>query len=456
MANEETRRAAIAELARRELARRESVKQPEPTTPEVGMGDYLKRQAGLTARAALEGANDVVSPFTNAAAWLMNQPLKAVGADYRFPEQNWAASNLLSQVGLPEPQTGAEKAGNIGGRLVASIGFGSPVGRVVSESLGVAQPLSKLKPGKAPSVEQLRQASQNAYNAADRAGVVIAEKSFRGMVSDIEQGLKKQGLNGTLHPRVTAALKEMTESSGNVSFQDAEILRKIMKNAASSSDKSERRLAQIAISKLDDFIGGMKPSDVVSGNPRIASSMIYRARDAWSKASKGEEIQNMLDKAKTNAPNFSASGLENALRTQFRQLANNPARMRMFSKAEQAAIKKVAEGGPIENGLRMVGKFAPTGVVSSGLSAGTGFVLGGPLGAVGLPAIGGAARLGATSRTLGSARAVSEMVRGGPGAPQMLPTSAVMRALIYGTPPVTGSAIGKVPGYPPIEIAEDE
>lgn len=455
MANEDARRGAIAELARRELARRQKAKQTEPTAPGTGIGGYLGRQAGLTARAALQGANDVISPFTNAAAWMMNQPLKAVGADYRFPEQNWAADSLLTQAGLPEPETGYEKAGNMGGRFVASMGFGSPVSRAVSEAAGVAQPLSRLAPGKAPSVDQLRQASQNAYQSADNAGVVIAERSFRNAVTGIEQELKKGGLNKTLHPRVTAALKEMTDSSGNLSFQDAEIMRKIMQNAASSLDKSERRLAQIAISKLDDFVGGMKPSDVVSGNPRIASSMIERARGAWSKASKGAEIQNMLDKAKTNAPNFSASGLENALRTQFRQLANNQARMRMFSKAEQAAIKKVAEGGPIENGLRMVGKFAPTGVVSGGLSAGTGFMLGGPFGAVGLPALGGAARLGATYRTLGNARGVSELVRGG-GIPQSIPTSAAMRALMYGTPSVTGSAIQQSLGYPPIEIAEDE
>src|SRR5690606_40869921 len=61
------------------------------------------------------------------------------------------------------------------------------------------------------------------------------------------------------------------------------------------------------------------------------------------------------------ASQFSGSGLENALRTEFRQLAMNPKRLRRFTQEEQRAIKEVAFGNPTSNTLRQIGKLAPTG-----------------------------------------------------------------------------------------------
>ena len=48
------------------------------------------------------------------------------------------------------------------------------------------------------------------------------------------------------------------------------------------------------------------------------------------------------------AAQFSGSGFENALRTEFRNLAQNPKRLRGFSAEEQAAIRRVARGGPAD------------------------------------------------------------------------------------------------------------
>ena len=451
MADEATRKAAIAELARRELARRQATSDPaapqaaeQATQPGPKSLDYLKRQAGLTARAALEGVNDVVSPFTNAAGWLMNQPLKAMGADYRFPDQNWAASNLLSQAGLPEPETGYEKAGNFGGRLMSGMAAGTPLSKLITSSMGLTPPAQTITRGKPPSTTELKRASQGAYNAADRAGVVISQKAFRTTADDIANTLAKEGLDPTLHPKVTAVVKRLSEVGNDVSFQEAETLRKVVKSAAASNEPAERRLAQIAIGKLDDLISNLKPADVVSGDPVAASTQINRARDLWSRSAKSAEIDELFRKAHVNAPNFSASGLENAVRTQFRQLARNPKRMRLFTKAEQAAITKVAEGGKLDNALRALGKLAPTGIVSGSMSAGAGYMVGGTGGALALPALGGASRLAATYGTLRNARGVSDLVRGAPLVPGVLQPSAVGQAATHAAPgaaAVTGEAL---------------
>ena len=143
----------------------------------------------------------------------------------------------------------------------------------------------------------------------------------------------------------------------------------------------------------------------------------------------------MIENAKLTAPNFTGSGYENALRTQFRTLAKNANKMRGFSKTEQTAIERVAKGGPLENTLRMLGKFAPTGVVSTVMSGGAGAAIGGPVGAVALPAAGFAARQGATALTARNARAASELMRSGqlPALGRMAPADVeLMRALMVG------------------------
>lgn len=92
--------------------------------------------------------------------------------------------------------------------------------------------------------------------------------------------------------------------------------------------------------------------------------------------------------------------------------------MRRFSKDEQAAIRKVAEGGAVENGLRLLGKLAPTGIVSTGIGGSIGFAIGGPAGAVAVPAAGAAARKGAGIMTGRNAKRASEEVRRGGKAPR--------------------------------------
>src|SRR5690606_3512737 len=91
------------------------------------------RQLGLTARAGIEGVADVLDPFASSLAYTMNLGLRGADAlipgdqSFRFPQQSEAVSGLLTQAGLPEPANAAERAANIAGRFVTSIGAGSPL-----------------------------------------------------------------------------------------------------------------------------------------------------------------------------------------------------------------------------------------------------------------------------------------------------------------------------------------
>lgn len=152
------------------------------------------------------------------------------------------------------------------------------------------------------------------------------------------------------------------------------------------------------------------------------------ARDLWSRAAKAQTIQNLIDKAGVNGSNYTASGLENSLRVQFRKLANNDRGMSRFSPQEQNAIRLVATGGSpasLNNALRYLGKFSPQGFFPA-VTEMVGVAHFGPI-ALAVPAAGFAGRVGATAMTKAAAeRAVAIAARGRNAPP--LPVSAPMGA----------------------------
>ncbi len=275
-----------------------------------------------------------------------------------------------------------------------------------------AQRAPRLAPlSEAPTKKALSDAADAAYKRADESGVVVKPESFDSLKSRIVEEVR--GIDPTLHPDSTAALKRITEATGEQSLNQLETLRRIASDAEDSIKPADRRLAAKITDQLDEYIDNLTEGDVVAGNPEKTKAL-KEARDLYSRKKKADELDRLVERAELSAPNFSASGMENALRTEFRALAKNERRMRRFTKEEQEAIKRVAKGGAMENALRMLGKLAPTGVVSGALSSGAGFLTGGPIGAVAVPVAGAAARYGATRMTLRNAALANELVRRGP------------------------------------------
>jgi hypothetical protein len=248
----------------------------------------------------------------------------------------------------------------------------------------------------APTVQELKGQAGQQYKFAEEVGAVFKKNSYNQFANKIESTLAKEGLDKTLQPRVFAALERIKDTKGgNVSLENMEILRRIGQAAGSSADASERRLASIMVDNLDDFVETAQPGQLAKGSSEAVSALTD-ARELWKRAKKTEILDDLVASAELRADaNFSQSGMENALRRKLVTLADNPKKLRAFTKEEQSAIKVAAKGGPIQNALRLVGKLAPTGIVSGGGSVGLGYLAGGPIGAVGLPIVGGVARKGA-------------------------------------------------------------
>jgi hypothetical protein len=275
-----------------------------------------------------------------------------------------------------------------------------------------APTVAKVSEKPVPSRERLAELAKAAYKKADDAGVVVNENSLKGLKTKVVALTKKEGIDRDLHPDSSAALKKIIQSKGNLTLTEVETLRKVANDAKGSIKPADKRMASMIVDELDDYIDNLKDADVVAGDA-TKTKALKEARGYYSRMKKSDTISELVERAEVSAPNFSASGLENALRTEFRALAKNSKKMRMFTAEEQAAIRKVAQGGKAENALRFIGKFAPTGVVSGTLAGGLATTLMGPAG-LGVPAVGLAGRYAATRMTKKNVRTVDELVRRGP------------------------------------------
>lgn len=318
----------------------------------------------------------------------------------------------------------------------------------------------------APTTAEIGTSAKEAYARAKEAGAVAAPEGYARMTTGLRTSLREQGFNPKLHPKAAAVVEEIENTGGKpVAFDELEILRRQALAAERSIEADERRVAGLIIDRLDDYgdalASGAEP--VMGGNAPAAVAARKEARGLYARNRKATEIEELSERAGIRAGQFSGSGYENALRTEFRQLALNKKRMGRFTQEEQQSIKLVAMGGKLDNALRYLGKLAPTGGLMQSLSlmgTGAGFAFGGPLGAIAAPAVGAVgalSRMGGTKRTIGNARRAEELMRRGPQrkAPEVeavaSPIAAPAGNRIAQLAPAPVKAPPAAPGYVPPE-----
>jgi hypothetical protein len=288
-------------------------------------------------------------------------------------------------------------------RLVGALAGGLGISRLRGQIGGVPKPTI-------PTTAEIKAASQQSYKAAEQAGVVVKQSAVKSLASQISQDVNDAGIDPTLHPKATAALKRIVDSTGDLTLKKLDILRRVANGAAGSIDKDEARVAHVILDHIDDFVENLRSGDILSGDPKRASDAIKNARSLWAKQAKSDTIDTLFERAKNRAETVSGSGFENALRVEFRGLAQNTNRMARFTPDEQDAIRKVARGGPLGNVARTLGKLAPTNLIA--MLSEMGAIAHDPK-ALALPVIGAAGRMAATAMTKNAANKASEMVRSG-------------------------------------------
>lgn len=313
----------------------------------------------------------------------------------------------------------------------------------IATGLGESLITSKLNPS--PTAQELSSAKDAAYKAAEAEGVIIKPDAFQKFATDLGVEItKKNVVQADIHKNALAALNIIQDEAASgvpITLERADAIRQAVNGAIEQAGNgSDLRLAMKVKNGLDDFLDGLSPQDTLAGDAQKAVSILKEARTLAQREFKSKEIQKLIDLAENSASsNYSASGVEQALRAQFKnfnaKIIKDPSLAKSFTSAERDAIENVAQGGPVGNALRLFGKMAPTNNISMAagpsLGAAGGAAVGGPvgaaIGAAAVPAIGAVSRLGATALTKRNAALAAELMRRGV-APQTSGQSASLIA----------------------------
>lgn len=304
---------------------------------------------------------------------------------------------------------GAMQGAAIGGVASPLIGLGVPK---MAQSLDKSKIMSAIRES-APSKDSIAQSANALYRQAKDSGIVIKESSYQQLSDRVNTALKGLGFNARIHPKVAAAVDDITKHEGPIDIGELDNLRRIVGSAARSNEADERRIGTKLLGIIDDKMDSLSAGDVISGNADDVGSILRQARNLWGRKRRLDLIEDAFDKAKNQA-----SGIENGIRIQFRQILQNPNKRRGFSTDEIALMEKVVRGGTGENLMKLLGKFGfsenqATNYLGAMIGIGGGAAVGGPVGAVAVPMIGQAAKSQAQRMTRNNASNLAAAVARG-------------------------------------------
>lgn len=316
-------------------------------------------------------------------------------------------AGLMSGLGGGTAAATAQQAfpGNASAEMIAEL-LGSVAGGAPSV-MSARRSAQSAAEAAVPSGQQLRNQAGNLYRQAENRGVVAGPN----VTGDLSQRIDTIARNEELitptgrvspdYPRAAEARQLLQDYAGqDMNPRQIQVVRDTLADAVQATMGKERRIARMMLNEFDDVTGPLAPE-------------LSQARDVASRYLQANEVQRAIDLAEPRAAQFSASGPENALRTEFRnldrQMIRDDAR---FNPAVAEAINNVSRGTPYTNTMRNIGKLAPTGVVSAGLGAsvpfGIGNAIGGPI--VGTAASGATMGAGIAGRYLAT-KAVEDQAR---------------------------------------------
>jgi len=313
------------------------------------------------------------------------------------------------EVGLTPEQFAQAKENKI--KTGMAIGAGLPI---VGSTLSALNTSTGLNLGRklteTPSQDFLKNKSSELFKEARDSGVQLDPKAFGSTMSTIAKDLRAEGYDPRLYPKIDVALSELKNITATKDFNELNTLRKFIMGAQKSADPEERRLATMLKADFDNYIANV-PDTAIIGGSKEGLAAWKEARDTYTKLSKADIFNDMIEKARTQKNVLTQSGEENALFKELRKLAENPKRMRLFTASEQDAIKKAAEGGNVQNIMRFMGRFTPTGPVS-GIFAG-GALLAHPAVAIPFEAASMLSRAGATKMRKDDVKKLAAKMRAG-------------------------------------------
>lgn len=225
-----------------------------------------------------------------------------------------------------------------------------------------------------PTAEGLGRDVDQAYANVQADTGTINPQSLEEMVGGLRAKAGDMGLHPALTPKADAALGSIEGAYGpqprgsNYSRTPPTIAdidkerRLINEGVVMSPDPGEARLGRGMRDELDAYLNGLTPADVTGGNPSMTIAELQRARALAQREFKANDVQKAIDSAELSAATTGTGGnTVNRIRQKVKWIIDPqyPNRAKGYSAEEIAAMRKVAEGGAVDNLLRIIANMSP-------------------------------------------------------------------------------------------------
>ena len=253
----------------------------------------------------------------------------------------------------------------------------------------------------APEMEAIKSASRAIYKELDNSGVAIKSRSASRLVNSLDELANVEGLDVGITPRSFRAIervKEAVSKGESIPTRKMDQLRKVAKNAISTTDAADARVGMAIVDEIDDFLDNIKAVDIDKGakiGAQEVSKKYKTARKLWGRAKRSEMLTDAIEMGMSRK-----AGMEKGIRNELNNLLNRKKSRKFLSKEDVAAIRKVTDGDFKQNFSSMLGglgiKFENSPSLFGGLV--TGGAVGGLSGS--LPLAVGTIAVGTVSRKI--------------------------------------------------------
>jgi hypothetical protein len=269
-----------------------------------------------------------------------------------------------------QPQTTAGQVAALPARILGGIGAakGLQKAEIGAEKL-LNDQTSGIPQNPQTTAADISKLSQQQYALADQKGGVLKPDVTNRFINEVDSMARQ-----TPQGKALAGNSEFTKTSDILKgFKDqpvslraaqeideelADRIDSFVDRQTGILDKQGKKLLDIQ-TKFRETIDSASPSDVIGGKDGFEA--LKEGRRLWSASARLRDIERIINRAEmTDNP-------ATAIKTGFRTLASNPARLRGFSKQEVTLIKNAAKTGIIGDSLRTMGsRLIPAITAASG------------------------------------------------------------------------------------------
>ena len=275
-------------------------------------------------------------------------------------------------------------------RLLEAATLMSPLGAASRVKGSAFAPKGAYKEANAPTREELRLATNNAYKEVAKLDVKYSPVAVEKMVTELERSLNEKGFIAAIKgvDDVFALISSLKGAPKNsyVKMSSLDVARQRLNDLAGSPKKQVKKAAQAAIDKIDDFIASPSGSNLVGkkaptkGQELTPTGFNFSEADAVANKAAAQQASKKILEARANAAaGFrsdtidqlkeimtlrasaanSGMNIDNTVRSKLVSLLTNSGGkgVRGFNNEEKEAIRSVIIGTPTKNALRYVGNL---------------------------------------------------------------------------------------------------